>query len=200
MYHLGNGITAVVVSSNLILRYVAVVFVEWVSLKELDTSDIFILHLLWITQYLNSGLSFLIIFINTEQSGVYIPFLDGKYPDYIDRWYLEIAPYFVIPMFVIILVPFIELFANFLIQKFMMWKDRGWTWASSLRTNCHTVGQYVDMVSGCQNTLYDRYSNVIVLLLVNLLYGVGLPMLFPLTLFSLLSLYFVEKWLTVDYY
>lgn len=52
-------------------------------------------------------------------------------------------------------------------------------------SSAHTPLERANLRSGYDNFLYDRYSNLVVIIAVNMMYGVGLPLLFPLTLFSI---------------
>lgn len=51
------------------------------------------------------------------------------------------------------------------------------------------MGQYVELMKGDEFNIADNYSLIVVVVLINLLYGVGLPILFPLTLFAWISQY-----------
>lgn len=98
------------------------------------------------------------------------------------------------------IVPLLEFISTIAIQYLYIWGDRGWNWSRKTFTNSKTIAQYANLVSGCENFFYDRYSNLTVIIWVNMMYGVGLPLLFPLTLFSIVLQYIIEKLLTVYYY
>jgi len=58
------------------------------------------------------------------------------------------------------------------------------------------MGQYIDLMKGDEFNLADNYSYIIVLVLINLLYGVGLPILFPLTLIAWIFQYGLN-WISI---
>jgi len=67
-------------------------------------------------------------------------------------------------------------------------------------TKQRSIGSYVEMMSGDENELYNSYSWIVVIVLINMLYGVGLPLLFPLTLFAWISSYVFNRLATVYYF
>lgn len=62
------------------------------------------------------------------------------------------------------------------------------------------MGQYIDKMSGPTNDIFDGYSYIMVIIWINMLFGVGLPLLFPLTLISAIVTYGFEKIKTVYWY
>lgn len=62
------------------------------------------------------------------------------------------------------------------------------------------MGQYIDKRSGGENDIFDQYSFVMMVIFINMYFGVGLPMLFPLTLIFIIILYVLERFLTVYWY
>jgi len=111
----------------------------------------------------------------------------------------EIATFFVLPNLFIIIFPFAEFFMNWSMKKLRMWEDRGFT-CNKKRTKSKSIGAYVKMISSEDSPLFDCYSFLIVIVLVNMYFGVGLPILFPLTLFAFLSHYIFRRLATVYYF
>jgi hypothetical protein len=58
----------------------------------------------------------------------------------------------------------------------------------------------VEVQSGPDNLIFEKYSNVMNLIFVGLTFGVGMPILFPVTLGCLIEYYLIERILTVFYY
>jgi hypothetical protein len=67
-------------------------------------------------------------------------------------------------------------------------------------TKTKSIGGYVELIANEEMALFDCYSHIIVIVLINMLYGVGIPVLFPLTLFAWISLYVFGRVATVYYY
>lgn len=62
------------------------------------------------------------------------------------------------------------------------------------------MGQYIEVMSNPENDIFDRYAFIMMVIWINMAFGVGLPILFPLTLIALLSLYVFERVLQVYWY
>lgn len=76
--------------------------------------------------------------------------------------------------------------------------DRGLTSLNSDKTKKITIQQYVELYSGPTFFIHYKYSSILNITFVTMMYGVGLPILFPIAAFSFLILYMVEK--TMIYY
>lgn len=55
-------------------------------------------------------------------------------------------------------------------------------------------------MSGPENDIFDGYSYILVITWINMFFGVGLPLLFPLSLISLIINYVFERFLQVYWY
>lgn len=60
-------------------------------------------------------------------------------------------------------------------------------------TKTNNVLDYVEIHSGSEHLLFDKYSMTMTFVLVTMLYGFGIPILFPITLAALCMCYFVDK-------
>lgn len=92
-----------------------------------------------------------------------------------------------------IFLPILEFFFTYITFQIIIWEDRGFT-TNKNKTKTKTIGSYVELCKGDEFSLSDNYSYITVLVLMNLLYGAGIPILFPLTLFAWISLYFFNKY------
>lgn len=84
--------------------------------------------ILFVSQYLNNGLSLMLVGINWDEVlGIRIFFLDGRYPDFTNRWFNELSNFFITPMYINIFVPFIEFGILYLIYIIKRRLDKGWS-------------------------------------------------------------------------
>lgn len=60
-------------------------------------------------------------------------------------------------------------------------------------TRCVTVQQYNKLYGGQQYRLHYQYSTILLQVYMALLYGMFVPILFPIVLFSIVNLYICEK-------
>ena len=193
-------ITFTIVIVDIILRYIVVYLVKWVHFQSFNIEWVVIQTILFVSQYLNNGLSLMLVGINVDEAfGQHIIFMDGKYPDFTNRWFNEIANFFITPMYINIFVPIIEFIIVYTIYCIVRLHDQGWTW-NTYNTKWKSMGQYINKMSGSENDIFDRYSFIMMVIFINMFYGVGLPLLFPLTLIALIILYFSERILTCFWY
>ena len=120
-------ITVVIVAADFILRILVVVLIQWIHFRSLKTQYAMIQSLLFFSQYLNNGLSLLMVGANLEQMFGITSFLDGDYPDYTKRWFIEISNFFITPMVANILVSILEFIGNYVYLSLERWYDRGFT-------------------------------------------------------------------------
>ena len=111
---------------------------------------------------------------------------DGSYPDFTEKWYSEVATFLVVPTILNIFLPILDFILSYLINFVVLLEDRNFTSNRNL-TKTKTLGQYIELRKGDEFSLVDNYSYITVVMLLNLLYGVGIPLLFPLTLFAWIS-------------
>ena len=64
---------------------------------------------------------------------------------------------------------------------------------NSNKTKTTTVQQYVELYSGPVYFIHYKYSSILNITFVTFMYGLGIPILFPIAVFSFLMLYLVEK-------
>ncbi len=60
-------------------------------------------------------------------------------------------------------------------------------------TNKTTIQQYVEIYSGPVFFIHYKYSSILNITFVTMMYGLGIPILFPIAAISFLTLYLVEK-------
>ena len=67
------------------------------------------------------------------------------------------------------------------------------------RTSKQTLQQYVDLYAGPEYILYSQYSSMLVLVFVTFMYGLIMPILFPICLIGLFNILIVDL-LALTYY
>lgn len=94
--------------------------------------------------------------------------------------------------------PIMEFFVFWGMRTAFRQLDRGITSFDSNKTKKITIQQYVELYSGPTFFIHYKYSSILNITFVTMMYGVGLPILFPIAATSFLVLYMVEK--TLIYY
>jgi len=113
-------------------------------------------------------------------------------PDFNSQWFNEIGTTLVGAMLFNIYWPVIEFFIFAGIRQLKRTLD-----SKSLRryerTKTTNIQLYIELYSGPVFFIHYKYSSIINITFVTMMYGVGLPVLFPIASISLLVLYCVEK-------
>lgn len=61
-------------------------------------------------------------------------------------------------------------------------------------TKLTTAQSYVNMYAGPEYILYSQYSQMLVLIFVTFMYGILMPILFPICLFGIINISIVDRW------
>merc|ERR1719183_3333671 len=62
-------------------------------------------------------------------------------------------------------------------------------------TKKNTIQQYVNLYCGPEYFMHFKYSGIMNIVFITMMFGTGLPILFPLAFFALLVLYMVENYM-----
>lgn len=80
-----------------------------------------------------------------------------------------------------------------ILKAFKRRKDRGFCSFKKQQTKTRTVYEYVDLYSGPEYEIYIKYSFILKYVYISFFYGLGMPILFPITFVALLNLYITDK-------
>mmetsp|Transcript_1031 Transcript_1031/g.1315 ORF Transcript_1031/g.1315 Transcript_1031/m.1315 type:complete len:202 (+) Transcript_1031:1713-2318(+) len=82
---------------------------------------------------------------------------------------------------------------------FRVMDRRACCWWRKKTTKKLTIQQYVNLYSGPNHAMHFKYSMIMVVTFVTFMYGLAIPMLFPLAVFTYLNQYICER-LTLAYF
>jgi hypothetical protein len=112
-------------------------------------------------------------------------------------WFNDIGYTLVGAMMFNIYWPLIEFVSFYFLRFLMRLIDRGFG-CNTDKTKKTTIQQYVEIYSGPVYFIHYKYSSILNITFVTFMYGLGIPILFPIAVLSFLVLYLVEK--TMLYY
>lgn len=113
-------------------------------------------------------------------------------PDFNTQWFSDIGMTLVGAMLFNVYWPVVEFFVFFGMRSTFRFLDRSLS-CNYDRTKKTTLQQYVELYSGPVFFIHYKYSSIMNITFVTMMYGLGMPMLFPIASLSLLTLYCVEK-------
>ena len=186
---------------NTILRTILILLVKFIGEDTKSEQTRSVKVAVFITQFFNTAI--LLLLFNANMSETSIPFfsdvLTGEYTDFHEEWYSDIGCTILKAMIVAAVFPVIE-FCMFGAMKYAFkLLDRGFS-SNMFVSKKKTVQQYVDVQVGPEYMIHFRYSGILNTAFVAMMYGVGLPLLFPISLFSFVVLYLVERYCIFYYY
>lgn len=94
--------------------------------------------------------------------------------------------------------PVLEAFGYWGMRIFFRLLDRGCCSCDVKKTKKTSIQAYEDLYSGPTYLMHYKYSTILTTCFVTFMYGFGIPFLFPVAIFTIAVLYFVEK--TMLYY
>lgn len=107
-------------------------------------------------------------------------FFKGAIPDFNSLWFNDIGYSMAYAMIFNVAWPLMEFFGFWGMRFGFRILDRGFTTCSDMRTKKTTLQQYVELYSGPVYYIHFKYSSVLNITFVTFLYGLGIPLLFPI--------------------
>lgn len=155
----------------------------------------YITRAVFIAQFFNTGL--LLMIVNADFSKLGIPFISkflrGNDPDFNQRFFIQVGDAVVGAMKVNMYMPAIEAIGQAVVRELKRLLDRKFT-SDVFKTSKKSISAYVDLYAGPNYSLHFKYSSVLNIVFVTMMFGVAMPILYPIACLSLWTLYMVEKY------
>ena len=116
--------------------------------------------------------------------------INNKYYDYSPEWYADVGQKLFQTMMIQSFLPYVKLTTGFVIPRLKALLDNDFT-GDVYKTKCTALAQYINLYSGEDYVIHFKYSTVLNVVYITMMYGVGMPMLFPLAAFN-----FFNQWIT----
>jgi hypothetical protein len=118
--------------------------------------------------------------------------INGPYYDYMPEWYSEVGSKIVVTMFINSILPYVGLVVGFLVPWIKRLLDSKFT-GSFYVTKKTAMAGYKDLYSGADYVIHFKYSGVLNIVYVTLMYGMGMPILFLLAAFNFFNQWVCER-------
>jgi len=186
---------------NFVLRTLLILLVKFIGEDTKSEQTRSVKVAVFVCQFFNTAV--LLLLFNANMSETHIPFfsevLTGEFTDFNEEWYTDIGCTIIKAMIIAALFPLIEAVLFGTLKFVFKMLDRGFG-ANMFLSKKKTVQQYIDVQVGPEYMIHFRYSAILNTCFVCMLYGVGLPLLFPISLFAFTILYMVERFCVFYYY
>ena len=193
-----NAITGFIVVVNTILSELTIRMITWIGYDTQSEMMTNITNGIFVAQFFNTGIIYLIVNANFADTfpalgGIF----KGPFLDYDSGWYSNVGYLLVTTMLINMVFPVImQVVAD--VQTWLFRRmDQSWE-KDPLKipytTKKTQVSQYVAMYSGMDYIVHFKYSAVMNVTYVTMMYGVGLPILFPIAIASYVIFWLHEKY------
>lgn len=191
-------IAFIIIAFNLILK---TVIIKLISSIRYDTQSEMLSQItngVFIAQFLNTGFVLLLVNSNmTEHSPKFITryIASGQFRDYVPLWYSEVGAKILQTMIINSIMPYVTLATSCIIPKVMIMRDS----KDPHKTKKTSMAQFKMLHSGKDYIIHFKFANVLNVIYISMMYGIGMPLLFPVAAFNLLNQYICER-IIVAYY
>lgn len=120
----------------------------------------------------------------------------GKFYDDMPMWYTEVGNKIVKTMMINAMMPFATTWAAFCIPVMKKLMDKP---GSRYTTKKTSMAKYKALYGGGNYVIHFKYSNVLNVTYITMMYGIGMPLLFPCAMINFLNQYICERWVVAFY-
>jgi len=196
-YSLLELMTVLITVVNVIIQVISVVMIEHIGFHTITEVTAAIMSTVTFATFFNTAILLLITSANTEYSILWwLPFR-GMYTDLDQNWYISIGDTLVYTMLINSFNIYISFFTSLATKIVMRQLDKGWKHLlnplSVKHTKCLTIPQYVELWSGPMHVMYTPYAICLNTIYTTLMYGIPLPVLYPIACLTFANVYIVER-------
>ena len=185
---LGLSIVAVTVIVNIVLKGQIIGLFERFGPDTRSEQNSKIIEGVFLAQFFNTAFILLIINANlSEHSPESVTkFFDGPFYDYSVKWYRDVGDKVCLTIMIESLIPFIRMTKMLTVRRLKIWLDTGFSNDpyKTKKTNMHS---YKDVYCGEIMKIHFLYAETLSITFCTMLYGLHMPILFPLAALAISS-------------
>lgn len=192
-----NGITLIITAINQVLRAVSISLITWIGYDTHSQMLTKITNGVFAAQFFNTAILILLVYANLEEVNDSAgKLLDGQFRDYSPRWYTLVGNNIVQTMFINAFMPIISETIPVIVSGVKRSMDRGFCMSrdSLYATKQTQIYSYIDLYVGPDYVIHFKYSAILNVTFVTMMYGLGMPILFPIAAVSYFIFYAVERY------
>lgn len=176
------------------MQHVIIKGIQWVGYESNSLRISSISNGIFFSQFINQGVILLLVNGNmTEHQPFFITkYINGQFYDYQPQWYSNVGFKIVYTMIISAFLPFINIFLSISIPFVRQLYDRDWG-SDVYHTKTTTIPQYRELYGGEEYVIHFKFSDILTTIYITLMYGVGMPILFPIAAFKFINLYICER-------
>lgn len=190
----GGAIAFVIVIVNVILKTVIIKLITWIKVDTESEQLTAISTGVFIAQFFNTGLLVLAVNANlTEhQPHWFTKYFKGPFYDYVPEWYSTVGVLIVKTMCINAVLPYAGLASAFIVPALKQWLDRKRT-SDIYITKKTSMAMYKAVYTGNEYVIHFKQSGILNIVYMTMMYGVGMPILFPVAAFNFMNQFLCER-------
>lgn len=197
---LTNGISYSIIAVNYLLKVFTISLITWIGYDTHSELMTKIVNGVFIALFFNTGILLVLTNANlSDVSGWLSAVFSGTFYDYSPKWYASVGSVLVSTMLLnAFMPPIYEGITNATAWLFQT-MDNGWRCCKKREervymTKTTQIYQYLDLYTGPDYIVHYKYSGVLNVIYVTMLYGLGLPALFPIAFLSFFIFWATERY------
>ncbi len=197
----GASISVVVNVVNTILKLIIIALITNIGEDTKSAMMRSIMVGVFVTQFFNTAVLLPLSSANLTELNVPIinTYAKGPYTDFTEEWYKDIGALLIEAMIINSIMPVVEFGINWGLKTGFRLLDRSFT-KDIYRSKKRSIQLYIDTFSGPEYMIHFRYSTILNVCFVTMMYGTALPILYPIALWSFFVLFTLERLLVCYYY
>jgi hypothetical protein len=119
-------------------------------------------------------------------------YFKGPFYDYMPEWYSVVGVLLVKTMIINSIMPYVGLATAFVVPAIKQWMDRKFG-SDIYVTKKTSMALYKALYSGNEYVIHFKNSNILNIVYMTMMYGVGMPLLFPVAAFNFMNQFLCER-------
>lgn len=177
---------------NYVLRTVCIMLVAWIGYASETVKLERTTTITFIVQFFNTAILLLLTNANLSEQPLTFGLNGGAYADFNSMWFRSVGNTLISTMIFNAIFPVIEFIGFWGLRFLFRILDNGCS-CNKYKTKQTAIQPYMNIYLGPEYLMHYKYSTILNVVFVTMMYGLGMPFLFPLAAFALLILYFTEK-------
>jgi len=187
-----TGLSYVLTIINFILRTICIALIDWVGFATETERLSKTTTVTFVVQFFNTAFLLLIVGACMEEQPITFWLSNGQFSDFNEMWFRTIGNTLCGTMYFNAFFPIIESLGYWGLRILFRCLDRGCS-CSDYKTKKTSIQQYINVYTGPVYLMHYKYSALLNIVFVTFMYGLGMPILFPIAILSFVILYLQEK-------
>jgi len=186
-----SALSYLLIGINYILRTICIMLVDWIGFSTETVRLSKTTTITFVVQFFNSAFLLLMVNANLSEQPFTFGLTAGTMPDFNSLWFRSVGDVIVAAMIFNVYYPIIEVAMYWGLRVLFRCMDRGCKLSGPTKST--SIQGYVSTYQGPMYFMHYKYSSILTIVYMTMMYGFGMPVLFPIAMLSFLILYFVEK-------